>query len=251
MLFYFAFPPPWEGEKKIKASFSLKWTVKYIVWCLLLLQKIRQYLESLVKHLSLLKLSRRQSSRSSVLSAKTIANKKKISCSRAIFTRMVQFLFSRPMPLNLHHWWYWKLFQALHKMFIQSLLKKKQPTHKSFVKQWLQGFSIDLGRKILGWGCGSILLCLGTEVVCDLGKAQIDDCSVLPTPPSLSWKWGEHHHYLFRVLALLIYNGSCLLFCPASPTEGPSMQLDSNEIEFIFLCECDNEIKPTWTSKIF
>lgn len=38
-----------------------------------------------------------------VSSAKTIANKKKIPCSRAIFTRVVQFLFSRPMPLNLHH----------------------------------------------------------------------------------------------------------------------------------------------------
>lgn len=68
-------------------------------------------------------------------------------------------------------------------MFTQSLLKKKQPTHKSFVKHWLQGFSSDLGRKILGWGCGSILLCLGAEVVCDLGKAQTDDCSFLPPTP--------------------------------------------------------------------
>lgn len=38
-----------------------------------------------------------------VSSSKTIVNKKKIPCSRAIFTRMVQFLFSRPMPHNLHH----------------------------------------------------------------------------------------------------------------------------------------------------
>lgn len=38
-----------------------------------------------------------------VSGAKTIVNKKKIPCSRAIFTRVVQFLLSRPMPLNLHH----------------------------------------------------------------------------------------------------------------------------------------------------
>lgn len=133
-------------------------------------------------------------------------------------------------------------------MFIQSLLKKKQPTHKSFVKHWLQGFSRDLGRKISGWGCGSTLLCLGTEIVYDLGKAQTDDRSS-PTP-SLSWKWGEHYHNLVRVFPPL-YNGSCLLFCPASCTEGPSMQMDRNDIEFIILCECGHGIKHTWTSKIF
>lgn len=38
-----------------------------------------------------------------VSSAKTIVNKKQIPRSRAVFTRVVQFLFSRPVPLNLHH----------------------------------------------------------------------------------------------------------------------------------------------------
>lgn len=40
---------------------------------------------------------------STVISGKTIANKKKIPRSRVVFTRVGQFLFSRLIPLNLHH----------------------------------------------------------------------------------------------------------------------------------------------------